>query len=56
MVKVLDIPAFLKLPRTFFIYNIDAMSIDFPKEEVATIERWRAINAFHRQVREEIAL
>ncbi|KAK8920559.1 Isoleucine--tRNA ligase, cytoplasmic [Metarhizium anisopliae] len=26
------------------------MSIDFPKEEVATIERWRAINAFHRQL------
>ncbi|QUC20648.1 uncharacterized protein UV8b_04889 [Ustilaginoidea virens] len=26
------------------------MSIDFPKEEVATIERWRAINAFRRQL------
>ncbi len=26
------------------------MSINFPKEEEATIERWRAINAFHRQV------
>ncbi|KAG6092140.1 Isoleucine--tRNA ligase, cytoplasmic [Claviceps sp. LM220 group G6] len=26
------------------------MSIDFPKEEVATIERWRSIDAFHRQL------
>lgn len=26
------------------------MSIDFPKEEELTIERWREINAFHRQV------
>ncbi|KAK4455441.1 isoleucine--tRNA ligase, cytoplasmic [Podospora aff. communis PSN243] len=26
------------------------MSIDFPKEEEATIERWRAIKAFERQV------
>ncbi|RYP64540.1 hypothetical protein DL769_006617 [Monosporascus sp. CRB-8-3] len=26
------------------------MSIDFPKEEVAVIERWREINAFQRQV------
>ncbi|PNY29721.1 Isoleucine-tRNA ligase, cytoplasmic [Tolypocladium capitatum] len=26
------------------------MSIDFPKEEEATIERWRALNAFHRQL------
>ena len=26
------------------------MSIDFPKEEVATIERWREIKAFERQV------
>lgn len=27
------------------------MSIDFPKEEEITLERWRSINAFHRQVR-----
>ncbi|POR35000.1 Isoleucine--tRNA ligase, cytoplasmic [Tolypocladium paradoxum] len=26
------------------------MSIDFPKEEEVTIERWRALNAFHRQL------
>ncbi|PFH57835.1 hypothetical protein XA68_14528 [Ophiocordyceps unilateralis] len=26
------------------------MSIDFPKEELVTIERWRSINAFHRQL------
>ncbi|RYO95396.1 hypothetical protein DL764_007714 [Monosporascus ibericus] len=26
------------------------MSIDFPKEEVAVLERWREINAFKRQV------
>ncbi|KAG5930661.1 Isoleucine--tRNA ligase, cytoplasmic [Claviceps africana] len=26
------------------------MSIDFSKEEIATIERWRSINAFHRQL------
>ncbi|RYP67932.1 hypothetical protein DL771_006965 [Monosporascus sp. 5C6A] len=26
------------------------MSIDFPKEELAVIERWREINAFERQV------
>ncbi|PHH61584.1 hypothetical protein CDD81_8165 [Ophiocordyceps australis] len=26
------------------------MSIDFPKEEEATLERWRGINAFHRQL------
>ncbi|KYK56047.1 isoleucyl-tRNA synthetase [Drechmeria coniospora] len=26
------------------------MSINFPKEEAATIERWREINAFHRQL------
>ncbi|KAF7558374.1 hypothetical protein G7046_g5780 [Stylonectria norvegica] len=26
------------------------MSINFPKEEEITIERWREINAFHRQV------
>jgi hypothetical protein len=26
------------------------MSIDFPKEEEATIERWRGIGAFERQV------
>ncbi|KAG6017454.1 Isoleucine--tRNA ligase, cytoplasmic [Claviceps pusilla] len=26
------------------------MSIDFPREEVATLERWRSINAFHRQL------
>lgn len=27
------------------------MSINFPKEEEATLDRWRALNAFHRQVR-----
>ena len=27
------------------------MSIDFPKEEEVVIQRWRDINAFHRQVR-----
>jgi len=27
------------------------MSIDFPREEEATIERWREIKAFERQVR-----
>jgi len=27
------------------------MSIDFPKSEVAVIERWREIKAFERQVR-----
>ncbi|EQK99547.1 hypothetical protein G6O67_005705 [Ophiocordyceps sinensis] len=26
------------------------MSINFPREEEATIERWRTINAFHRQL------
>lgn len=26
------------------------MSIDFPKEEEAILERWREINAFQRQV------
>lgn len=26
------------------------MSIDFPKEEEIVLERWREINAFHRQV------
>lgn len=26
------------------------MSIDFPKEEEITLERWRSINAFHRQL------
>jgi hypothetical protein len=26
------------------------MSIDFPKEEEAIIQRWREIDAFHRQV------
>lgn len=26
------------------------MSIDFPKEELAIIERWREIKAFERQV------
>lgn len=27
------------------------MSIDFPKEEEAIIQKWRDINAFHRQVK-----
>ena len=27
------------------------MSINFPKEEEVTLERWRDINAFQRQVR-----
>jgi isoleucyl-tRNA synthetase len=26
------------------------MSIDFPKEEEVVLQRWREINAFHRQV------
>jgi hypothetical protein len=29
------------------------MSIDFPKEEEAIIARWREINAFERQVRDD---
>jgi isoleucyl-tRNA synthetase len=30
------------------------MSIDFPKEEEHTIERWREIGAFERQVGKQL--
>lgn len=36
--------------------DFNDMSIDFPKEEEVVLEKWRELNAFHRQVSDNIYL